>query len=43
MTKSVFTHLQENFLMGVKMDYEFFEIGQIYKGFPVSNFLVVSE
>ena len=35
MTKSVFTHKRENFLMGLKMDFEFFEVWQIYKRFPV--------
>ena len=39
MTKSVFTHKRENFLMGLKMDFEFFEVGQIYKRFPAKNFL----
>ena len=29
MTKSVFTHKRENFLMGLKIDFEFFEVGQI--------------
>ena len=29
MKKSVFTHKRENFLMGLKMDFEFFEVGQI--------------
>ena len=38
MTKSVFTHLRENFLMGLKMDFEFFEVGQIYKRFPAKKF-----
>ena len=39
MTKSLFAHLRENFLMGLKMDFEFFEIGQIYKRFPAKHFL----
>ena len=38
MTKSVFTHKRENFLMGLKMDFEFFEVGQIYKRFPAKIF-----
>ena len=27
--------------MGLKMDFEFFEVGQIYKIFPAKNFLAV--
>ena len=38
MKKSIFTHLRENFLIGLKIDFEFFEVGQIYKRFPVYNF-----
>ena len=34
MKKSVFTDKRENFLMGLKMDFEFFEVGQIYERFP---------
>ena len=30
MTKSIFTVKQENFLMGLKIDFEFFEVGQFY-------------
>ena len=26
---------EKNFVMGLKMDFEFFEVGQIYKRFPV--------
>ena len=30
MTESIFTVKRENFLMGLKIDFEFFEVGQIY-------------
>ena len=39
MTKSIFGDKRENFLMGLKMDFEFFEVGQIYKRFPAKYFL----
>ena len=37
MTKSVFTDKRKNFLMGLKMDFEFLEVGQIYKRFPAKK------
>ena len=37
MTKSVFTDKLENFLLGLKMYFEFFEVGQIYKRFPAKK------
>ena len=39
MTKSIFTVKRENFLMGLKIDFEFFEVGQFYLGFPFIKFL----
>ena len=33
-----FDFWRENFLMGLKFEFEFFEIGQIYKRFPAKNF-----
>ena len=38
MTKSTITVFRENFLMGLKMDFEFFEVGQIYLRFPAKKF-----
>ena len=38
MTKSIFTVKQENFLMGLKIDFEFFEVGQFYWRFPAKKF-----
>ena len=37
MTKSIFTVKQENFLMGLKIDFEFFEVGQFYWRFPAKK------
>ena len=37
-TKSIITVKRENFLMGLKIDFEFFEVGQFYLGFPAKKF-----
>ena len=37
-TKSIITVKRENFLMGLKIDFEFFEVGQIYWRFPAKKF-----
>ena len=33
-----FDFSRENLPMGLKIDFEFFEVGQIYKRFPANNF-----
>ena len=38
MTKSKITVKRENFLMGLKIDFEFFKVGQFYLGFPAKKF-----
>ena len=38
MTKSIITVKRENFLMGLKIDFEFFKVGQFYLGFPAKKF-----
>ena len=43
MTKSVFTHKRENFLMGLKMDFEFSRSDKFTKDFQQKkNFAVIS-